>query len=109
MAISEFSLRFDEVALRDVLVGQSGPVARDLSRRAILVESSAKLHASGRPGPNVQTGRLRGSITWTLGADSASLYADVGSNVEYAAYVEYGTDRAPAYPYLRPALAAASA
>lgn len=102
-----FDLHFDAGALRNLLEGTQGPVGRDLARRAIRVESSAKLHASGRPGPNVRTGRLRSSITWTIGRDSEGLYADVGSNVAYARYVEMGTDRAPAYPYLRPAVIAA--
>lgn len=83
------------------------PVMQDIARRAIAVESSAKAHASGRPGPNVRTGRLRGSITWRLGEDGQSPYADVGTNVEYAPYVELGTSRMAALPFLRPALEAA--
>lgn len=90
--------------LEKLLSGATGGVARDLARRAIAVESSAKQHATGRPGPNVITGRLRGSITWQLGHDFRGVYADVGSNVHYAPFVELGTSRAPAYPYLRPAL-----
>jgi hypothetical protein len=98
---------FYEAALQRLLNGPDGDVARDLSRRAIRVESQAKLNASGRPGPNVRTGRLRSSITWQLGRDTESIYADIGSAVEYAIYVERGTDRAPAYPFLKPALSAA--
>jgi Bacteriophage HK97-gp10, putative tail-component len=79
------------VGLRDVLESPSGPVYRDLLRRAIRVESRAKLNASGRPGPNVDTGRLRASITHRLVVDANGLYAEVGSNVSYAAFVEYGT------------------
>jgi phage gpG-like protein len=98
------SFRFNETELRALL---QGPVVKDLTRRAIRVQSSAKQHASGRPGPNVITGRLRGSITWRVGQDAASPYVDVGSNVEYAPYVELGTSRMPPYPYLRPGLEAA--
>ena len=101
----DFVLHFSEVGLHGLL--ESSPIARDLARRAIRVESQAKLNASGRPGPRVRTGRLRASITWTLGRDALGLFADIGSNVVYAPYVELGTDRAPAYPFLRPALAAA--
>lgn len=101
------AFRFHEVALRDLLSGEHGAVARDLVRRAIRVEGSAKQHATGRPGPNVITGRLRGSITWRLGVDPLGVYADVGTAVFYAPFVELGTSRAPAYPYLRPALEAA--
>jgi phage gpG-like protein len=106
---------------------------RDLARRAIRVEGAAKRNATGNhapganagaggsgirttragasteglSGPNVITGRLRNSITWRLGEDEHGPYAEVGSAVEYAAYVELGTSRAPAYPFLRPALEAA--
>lgn len=83
------------------------PVNVDLARRAIKVEGAAKQYATGQGGgPNVRTGRLRGSITWRLGHD-AGPYADIGSAVEYAPYVELGTSRMPAYPFLRPALEAA--
>jgi HK97 gp10 family phage protein len=87
-----------------------GPVARDLGRRALRVEIQAKLNASHPPpsqpgtGPAVRTGRLRSSITWQLGRDGLGLYADIGSSVAYARFVEVGTDRMAARPYLRPAL-----
>lgn len=98
--------RFNEAAMRELLRGPTGAVMRDLARRAIRIESSAKQHATGRPGPNVITGRLRGSITWRLGEDFLGPYADIGTAVHYAPFVELGTSRAPAYPFLRPALAA---
>jgi hypothetical protein len=98
------SFKIDEAALKLAL---SEPIARDLSRRAIAVESAAKRNATGRPGPNVRTGRLRGSITWRLGGVSVGIYADIGSSVFYAPFVELGTSRSRAYPYLVPALEAA--
>lgn len=104
---------WNDAALTALLAGQGGAVARDLARRAIRVETQAKINASHTPpsvpgsGPAVRTGRLRASITWALGFDSEGQYVDVGSNVEYAAYVELGTDRMGARPYLRPALVAA--
>lgn len=104
---------FNEGSLRAFLNGPNGPVARDLARRAIQVETAAKINAShSRPsapgtGPAVRTGRLRASISWRLGEDSIGLFAAIGSAVEYAAYVELGTPRAAARPYLRPALQAA--
>lgn len=79
----------------------TGPVAADLHRRGLRVESQAKINASGRPGPNVITGRLRSSIHQELGVDSIGLFSKVGSNVVYAARVE------ELYPYLKPALRAA--
>lgn len=93
----------------------NGPVVRDLIRRAIRVEAQAKDNASQSPpsqpghGPAVRTGLLRGSITWRPGIDAKSPYVDVGTAVEYAPYVEMGTSRMEARPFLRPALEAARA
>lgn len=84
-----------------------GAIARDLARRGLRVEAAAKGYATGQGGgPHVRTGRLRSSISWALGEDTLSIYVDIGTNVEYAAYVELGTSRAKPYPYLRPALRA---
>lgn len=47
------------------------------------------------------TGRLRGSITTNI----ISTYSgEVGTNVEYAEYVEYGTRYQSAQPYFEPAV-----
>jgi HK97 gp10 family phage protein len=53
----------------------------------------------------VDTGRLRSSIVHKPGRDGRGPYVEVGTNVAYAAYVEFGTSRQMAQPYLRPALA----
>jgi HK97 gp10 family phage protein len=90
----------------DVIVDQaavaalvrSDPIAADLARKAVTVEGAAK-----RLCP-VDTGRLRASISHRLGEDAESLFADVGTAVEYAPHVEFGTERMAARPYLRPAL-----
>lgn len=114
VALSEF--RFNEAGMKELL---AGPVARDLARRAIQVESAAKRIASEPPrdgpntgsepgrGPAVRTGRLRGSITWRLGHDTLGPYADIGSAVFYAPFVELGTTHMQARPFLVPALQAA--
>lgn len=47
----------------------------------------------------VDTGRLRNSITHAYDDDSAY----IGTNVEYGKYVELGTSRMAARPYLGPA------
>ena len=50
----------------------------------------------------VDTGRLRNSITHVLkGGVSPAVY--IGTNVEYGKYVEEGTSRHDAQPFLRPA------
>ncbi len=47
----------------------------------------------------VDTGRLQNSITHKTEGKSAY----IGTNVEYAPYVELGTRKMPPRPYLRPA------
>lgn len=103
-AASAASFVWNEMTYRSLLQNE---VAADLAKRAIRVESAAKVNASGAPGPNVRTGRLRGSLTWAPGEENGEPYVDVGTNVEYAPYVELGTSRMSARPYLRPALEAA--
>ena len=49
----------------------------------------------------VDTGRLRNSITHAVEESEHAAY--IGSNVEYAPYVELGTSRQKAQPYLKPA------
>ena len=48
----------------------------------------------------VDTGNLRNSITNTTDLDTAY----VGTNVEYAAYVEMGTSKMGKRPYIQPAV-----
>lgn len=94
-------VRIDQAALDELFNSPSGEVARDLQRRALQVDRAAK-----RLCP-VDTGRLRSSITNELGTDAQGLLAAVGTNVEYAPYVELGTSRMAAQPFLLPALEAA--
>lgn len=50
----------------------------------------------------VDTGRLRGSITHGVIKDEKCAY--IGTNVYYGKYVEMGTSRMKAQPYIRPAV-----
>lgn len=74
---------------------------RDLLRLAIRVQNNARELCP------VDTGRLRSSIMHVPGEDARGPYVDVGTNVEYATHVEYGTSRMSAQPFLRPAFAEA--
>jgi HK97 gp10 family phage protein len=101
-------LVWNDAEVKRLLDSPQGEIGRDLLRRGLLVEASAKNYATGYGGgPNVRTGRLRSSISTSLGSDEEGLYCDVGSNVEYAGYVELGTRYMRARPFLRPALEAA--
>lgn len=107
----------NEHGIHRLLTDPDGPVGRDLNRRGINVESQAKVNASGNPvdgannpegrGPNVQTGRLRSSITHELVERDDTLVARIGSNVEYALPLETGLANGNTYPFLVPALEAA--
>lgn len=105
-------VHLDRTAIEQLLAGPAGPVARDLLRRGLRVESQAKLNATGREygdgsrGPRVRSERLRSSITHALGVDTRGLFVDVGTNVVYGRYLELGTDRMRPYPFLVPALPA---
>lgn len=50
--------------------------------------------------PMVQTGRLLNSISYEL--EKENLILTVGTNVYYAPYLEFGTKRMQARPFLRP-------
>ena len=60
----------------------------------LIVEATAKKKCP------VDTGNLRASITPVIESWARGF---VGTNVEYAPYVEYGTRNAPAQPFLEPA------
>lgn len=70
---------------------------RDLARLGMKMKGEAQKLCP------VDTGRLRSSITLTQGRDARGFFVDVGTNVEYASYVEYGTEKSPAQPFIRPA------
>jgi len=104
-------------ALRRLLTGQHGGVARDLARRVVRVQNQARINATGARGggasnpesrgPRVDTGRLRASIHWEIREDAQGLEGRIGTNVEYGYYLETGLRNGRTYPFLVPALPAA--
>ncbi len=50
------------------------------------------------------TGNLRSSIHTVVRSERKDVRAYIGTNVEYAPYLEYGTSKMSARPFLRPAL-----
>lgn len=87
----------DSKGVHALLTGSE--VATFLMKKGLQVESRAK-----RLCP-VDTGRLRASITSALEQDGDTIKAVVGTDVEYASFVEFGTVRMSARPFLLPALA----
>jgi len=75
----------------------SEKIAEALNKKALRIVREAKQRAP------VDTGRLRASITAELVEQGKTPKALVSSNVEYAPYVEFGTENRPAQPFLRPA------
>jgi HK97 gp10 family phage protein len=74
--------------------GMEQAVSLALEASALLVEGQAKALTP------VDTGNLRNSITHEVEGKEAK----VGTNVEYAPFVELGTVKMAAQPYLNPAL-----
>lgn len=71
-----------------------------LEAGATLIETHAKDNA---PFKN-RTGHLRKRITTAVISKTKNQESvGVGSNMEYAPHVEFGTKRSKAYPFLRPA------
>lgn len=68
-------------------------IARALEAIGLTAEGYAKEECP------VDTGRLRNSISHAI--DDNAAY--IGTNVEYAPYIELGTSRMKPRPYLRPA------
>jgi HK97 gp10 family phage protein len=110
--LEELSRKNNEIVQK---IASSGEL---VAKAALVIEKQAKVNATGRPGPNVQTGRLRSSITSVV---DSPLKARVGTNVKYAPFVEFGhsqqvgrfvyaikrrlvNSRAPAYPFLSPTI-----
>ena len=71
-----------------------------------LVERDAKINVTKSPPehPQVQTGRLRSSIIHQVTNDSNSITAEIGSNVVYSKYLEFGTSHHSPFPWLFPAV-----
>lgn len=82
--------------------------AMEVKSEADLVKVGLQVQNKARSLCPVDTGRLRASILMTHGRDGSGFFVEVGTNVSYAAFVEFGTSRMKAQPFLLPAVALAS-
>lgn len=98
----------DQQGVLEILSSPGGSMGIYLGQIGTRLESQMKVNVTGGgpsgQGPSVRTGRLRASMSWELGADSAGLYVDAGTNVPYGRYLEEGTERMRPHPWARPAL-----
>lgn len=78
---------------------------QNMMLRGVRVETAAKQRLGSNP-RRIDTGRLRASIS-TGPAVTEPIGAAVGTNVEYARFVLFGTSRMVPNPYLTDALNAA--
>lgn len=90
-----FKFDLDEDALQVVFTAPDGPIGKVLKSLTAKAERNAKRRCP------VDTGRLRSSITSDVVAEEGALVGVVGTNVEYAPYVEFGTSRQPPAAFLR--------
>ncbi len=116
MAALEFDLlgvpEFD--AALQAMAGRVDMASRaTVGDAAHMVERQTKLNATGRPGPKVRSGRLRGGIRVVGPRRAAGGWeAMVGPTVVYSRRIELGFDgtdaigrtyHQPPYPYFQPA------
>ena len=101
----EISLTDNSDLIKDALEDQ---VEQALTAVGITAENNAKkeitraVYDTPESKSYVRTGRLRNSLTHSVAMNEKAVY--VGSAVGYAAYVELGTSRMRARPYLRQAV-----
>lgn len=78
---------------------KTATVEKDVSK--LIKNTLHNIERDAKKSCPVDTGRLRGSITTNI----ISTYSgEVGTNVEYAGWVEYGTRYQSAQPYFEPAV-----
>jgi len=88
--ITSAKLALDNAALQRALTSSKGPVA------VVVRKATAKAERYAKQRCPVDTGRLRASITSRIATEKGSIVGYVGTDVEYAAPVEFGAQgRAP--------------
>jgi hypothetical protein len=121
-------VRISPIALAQYVNSPTGDVARDLTKRAIRVETAVKrslhepgkgrvyvksnprrVHRASAPGapPATDLGLLAASIKHAIGKDTVGIFAQIGTGLKKGRWLELGTRNMRPRPYLRRALKAA--
>lgn len=95
-----------KVELKGLDKAQKDLIKYNLAKRgqivALVEETGLNIQTTAKKAVQVDTGRLRSSIR-TLFKSTSGLSIEVGSEVKYAPYIEFGTSTNKAYPFLNPA------
>ena len=92
-------LALNLAAMQAALTSADGPIIKKVLKAGRNVERGAKRYCP------VDTGRLRSSITSVIGEDeNGDVVVAIGTNVDYAPHIEFGTSRQTAQSFLRRAL-----
>jgi len=89
-------LGMNELLKKLSLMGGNKAIMKGIEKGALRVESDAKRNCP------VDEGLLRASIDHKI--NNGTLSATVGSNLDYSKFLEFGTVKQRAQPYLYPAL-----
>lgn len=81
-------------------LGAATPRMREQAAKQT-IQSALDIEGSAKGFAPVRTGTLWRSIHTEI--SSGGMHAEIGTDVEYSAYVEYGTSRMAPQPYMRPA------
>ena len=92
--MSRISFRVEDNS-REVIRQMENKIKDALREAGLFAEGEAKLRTP------VDTGNLRGSISHKMRGDTE---VQIGTDVEYALYIEKGTSSQSAQPYLTPAV-----
>lgn len=98
--MAKSSVKIIKTNVKEILDSlNSDQLGRAVMAGAYVIESAAKMLTP------IDTGNLVNSIaTELVSSDDVSAFSQVGTGVEYALHVEYGTKNMQAQPYMRPAL-----
>ena len=84
-------------------------ILADLQKQqtSFVAQGAFLIQAESRIRVPVDTGNLRNSIITEVFAEDGQAVSETGPTADYAKYVEYGTSRQEAQPYMEPGFQAA--